>query len=223
MRATKITVGLGLASVIAVAIVALQSGVVAHAVLPAPEFLSNKKPITKISFTDTSGFGQIAAGSTTLTWTGASAKGVLEPSGKLSGVVLSFTGDKISGCEVNSPGAKKGEVVTKELRGVLGYVNETTPIVGVLFEPVTPSTFLEVETSKCNSTLVVKGSIIGKISRINEENTRFTLAFGGSSKKQEVTKFEGEATEHRLSIGEATGFFECQEGLTTGEKVEIKT
>ncbi len=195
----------------------------AQATLPAPEFLRSHKPITSTTFTDSSGFGQIEVGSTTLTWSGATAKGVLESPDKVAKVVLTFTGDKIGSCEVNSPGAGKGEVVTRELRGVLGYIAEAGPVVGVLFEPASGSTFLEVEKSKCSPALEVTGSIIGKVAPINEETTRLKATFGISSKKQEVTKFEGELTEHQLNIGELDGAFECKEGITTAEKVEIKT
>lgn len=223
MRATKIIERTTLAGALIAAILGLLAGA-ATAALPAPVFLASKKSITKISISDKSGFGQIGIGSTLLSWTGASAKGLLEAPDKVSSATLLFTGDRIGTCEVNSPGAKKGEVVTEQLHGLLGYINESTPVVGVLFEPVTPPTFIEVEKNGCNATKeVIDGSIIGKVSPINSETTAFTFAFGAPSKKQEVTKFEGEATEHRLSIGEVFGFFECDESLTAAEKVEIET
>jgi hypothetical protein len=186
-----------------------------------PEFLSGGKAITKIGFTTKAGTGSITTSSTTLKWTGEHGEGSLEAPNKVSGIVLTFTGDKIGGCEVNSPGAAKGEVVSKPLQGELGYISKSIPSVGALFAPVTGAVFGEIEASACTSALKLKGSVIGRITPLNTEVSTGTIAFGTVSGKQEVTKFEGELTEHQLSIGELPGGFECKEGLTTAEKVEI--
>jgi hypothetical protein len=188
-----------------------------------PEFLAGGKPITTIKFTTKAGSGAIRTSGGNLTWTGASAKGSFEAPNKIAKVVLTFTGDKLGGCEVNSPGAKKGEVISKELKGSIGYINKAIPTVGALFEPATGTTFGEIEKSTClPSPPTVTGSVIGKISPLNVETTSGEIAFGMVEKKQEVKKFEGELIEHQLSIGELPGVFECKEALTAIEKIEIK-
>jgi hypothetical protein len=94
--------------------------------------------------------------------------------------------------------------------------------VGALFAPTTGVVFGEIEASACTSALKLNGSVIGRISPLNAEVSTGTIAFGTVSGKQEVTKFEGELTEHQLSIGELSGGFACSEGLTTAAKVEIR-
>jgi hypothetical protein len=192
--------------------------------LPEPELLHKGVAITKVPLTVKSGFGKIETSLITLTWQAATAEGELEKPNKLAKFVLRFTGDKIGSCEVNSPGAKKGEVVTKELHGVFKYVNETGPVVGVLVQPSTGN-FGEIETSLCASAFELTGSVIGSVGPINHETTGFEAIFGIVGKKQQYKKFVGEATEHFLKVGEVglEGAFECTEGITTNEAVELKT
>jgi hypothetical protein len=222
MRQAKMF-GLCTVSVVAIGSLGLASSAQA---LPTPEFLKGGKPITTTSFTTSGGSGEFQLGSTAITWSGASATGVLESPDKLSELVLKFTGDKIGSCEVNSPGAKAGEVVTSKLKGVLGYIKESSPVVvGVLFEPAAGTKFVEIEKSGCNPTKYeVTGSVIGEIEPINKVTDDFKVVFGITrSKVQEIKKFEGEATEHQLKYGEIAVAFACNEVLTPVEELEIKT
>jgi hypothetical protein len=220
MRKIK-AVGLCITAVLAIG--CLVASATAEAALP--EFLSAGKAIKPISFTIKGGAGRIVIGTTVLKWTGASGSGVLEAPNKIAKFFLKFSGDKIGTCSVKSPGAGAGEVNTKELKGTLGYIKKSTPVVGLLLEATSGGIFVEVEKSTCNTFLKGSGGTIGKDEPINSETKSFKAAFNISGEKQEFVKFEGELTEHLLQFGEkggSNGLFECLEGLETSEPVEIR-
>lgn len=187
----------------------------------APEFLKNGAPIATVAFKESSGFGKLVSSSTTLEWKAATGEGILEKPNKVTKFVLRFTGDKIGLCEVKSPGAPAGEIVTKEIKGALGYINEATKTVGLLIEPAASPLF-EVETSGCHAAFTVTGSAIGQVTPINTKTLNLEVAFNASGTKQEFKKFAGEAIEHFLSLGEGEGGFSCKEKVTTVEEVEVK-
>jgi hypothetical protein len=224
MRKIKAT-ALVVAAVLAVGCVALSS--TAQATLPAPEWQVKGGKLTKnIPFIVKGGFGKLEVGKIVLTWTGATGEGELEAPGKIAKLFLKFTGSSIGGCQVKSPGAKEAGVVnTKQLKGVLGYVNETEPTVGVLIEAVegASGTVLEVEKSACDPVLtVITGGTIGKYSPIDKLTEVSEAAFLIA---KQILKFEGEATEHLLELNgssSTTVLFECIETIGFKEKIAVE-
>jgi|GEM_PF-6460294 len=222
MRKIK-TIGPCMAVVLAV--VCAVASTAAQAALPLPEFQAKGSKLTKnIAFNVKGGAGRFEIGSTIVAWKSATATGELEAPNKIVNFSLKFAGDHIGACEVKSPGAAAGEVNTKKLKGVLGYIHEAGPEVGVLIEPTAGATtpFVEIESSKCSSFISVIGSTIGEFGPINKEQTIFTAVFFPGNK---ILQFEGEPTEHRLSLSEVgtTVLFECKEEIAAKEKVEVKT
>ncbi len=226
MRKIKISAG---CVAVALAVGCMVAVAAAQAALPAPEWLVKGNKLTKgIPFTIKGGAGSFKVGSIVLTWTGATGGGELQAPNKIGTFFLKFSGDKIGSCEVHSPGAKAGEVNTKQLKGQLGYINEKEPSVGLLIESAEGSagTFVEVEKSSCDpSPLVLSGGSIGKYSPIDTPTGLFEATFSASNK---IVKFEGEATEHILHLNGSSGTvvgFGCIESVTIGEglEVEIKT
>jgi len=182
-----------------------------------------------------SGSFENAAATTKVSWTSVGGSGLIEGASLISNLSLIFWGSTAKegagkSCEVNSPkAAKLGEVVTRPLKGVLGYLNKAGKQVGDLFEPVTGEVFAEIE-GEClkGKKLLVTGSVIGKItSALNTEVGAVQLSFNVVSKAQEFVEFEKEGKEHKLAFGEPgeAALFECHEEtaeLELGEKVELK-
>ena len=125
---------------------------------------------------------------------------------------------------MKTPKAKEGEIITKELKGLLGYLNKAEKKVGALVEP-TEKTFAEIEGKCLKAKLIISGSVVGKItSTLNKEVSTVQLSFAAGGGKQEFVKLEGEK-EHSLLFGGEAGLFECKEenlNLNEGKTVELK-
>jgi hypothetical protein len=222
--------GTSLAAVMAI-------GMIATATAEAlPEWQKEKEALTEsLPFKIGGGAGKFETpgGAMNVTWTSVVGKGQIEGVNAIAKLSLGFWGSKAkeSGkeCEVNSPKAKKGEVITKELKGSIGYLDKATKKVGALFEPVVAKApFAEVEGACLKGKLLLFGSVIGKVtSPLNSELGTVQLTFNIVAKGQEFVKFEGSKEEHKLTFGEfgETALFDCKEEnleLEKGNKVEIK-
>jgi hypothetical protein len=217
--------------------VMLASSMVAAAAAEAlPEWQKEGKSLTEtLSFKVHGLTGQFEGGGIGVTWKSVGGKGVIKGANEVAKLSLIFWGSKVKiskeECEVNSPGAAKGEVVSKELKGSLGYLNKASKIVGALAQPAAGTTVAEIEGACFEGKEDVIGSVVGEVtSELNKETSSATLSFAVTSGgKQEFTKFEGESGEHTLgftgSVFVGAALFECKEEkfeLEGGKKVEIK-
>jgi hypothetical protein len=186
-----------------------------------------------LPFTISGGTGSFenAAGTRKVTWTSVAGKGLIEGTNKITKLSLVFWGSKgkegaEKECEVRSPKAKEGEIVTQELKGVIGYLNKAEKKVGVAFEAIPGKVFAELE-SKCFKSKVLTGGVIGKItSAVNKEVGAILVSFNIVSKAQEFAKFEG-GKEQALVFGglpEEAALFSCKEETLNleGNSVEVK-
>lgn len=94
-----------------------------------------------------------------------------------------------------------GVIALPELESLLGYITRSPLDVGVLLTAIGGGNFLvEFECLRLFTIKVdVTGSVIGLITTCNTLTKNYTLAFEQTAGVQAITKFEGEATEHKLS------------------------
>jgi hypothetical protein len=100
-------------------------------------------------------------------------------------------GEKCTG----GKGAKAGEIITYELEGELGVINEAKGEVGeVIIGKASNPEGLSVEF-KCGATEIkTKGSVIGKVTPVNEKAlAKSTLTFAAAGETQIPDEFEGGA------------------------------
>lgn len=115
----------------------------------------------------------------------------------------------------NSPGQASGVILTVPLLATLVYLKKPKAIpVGILLEPETGKTFVEIECvggTKGN----VEGALIGEISEpYNTEITTSTASFKIVGGKQQWAKIEEEAAKFELlAFGESTAQLESVETL----------
>jgi hypothetical protein len=216
--------------------VILAIGMVASTAAEAqPEWQKGGKPLTEaLTFKNNGSAGQFENSAIDVTWKSVGGGGVIKGTNEIAKLSLIFWESKVKlaskvECAVNSPGAAKGEVVTKELKGSIGYLEKTGKVVGALAEPVSGTTVAVIEGTCLTEKELVTGSVIGRVdSELNKETTSVIVGFALSKEKPEFTKFEGESTEHILHFsGEVGGLalFECLREdfeLEGGKKVEIK-
>jgi hypothetical protein len=185
----------------------------------------------KLSFTSTSGAGTLeTVKKETVKCTSDTNAGEFTSGTTAAKVVVTFkgcTGPLGSECQNT---ATKGEIATKSLKGVIGYIKKAAPIeVGVLLEPETAGAldaeFECVGLFGIKSTLKVRGSLICKIEPINKMTSaaeKGKIVCSQTAGKQAVKKFEGEATEHTLET-EAKGAVEFpfeESGETTTDELD---
>jgi len=89
-----------------------------------------------------------------------------------------------------STGAASGTIVTKDLNSRLVYINHTTKEVGLDLSPVTGNFTEEITCSSVK--ILVRGSVIGKITPTNTITTKFSLAFEVEAGKQKPSEYEKE-------------------------------
>lgn len=160
--------------------------------------------------------------------------GGFKDSGKIAtpttqtGVVSIFTKCVSLGKNCTSPGAgaKKGEIKTKALKGVLGYINKGAGKAGVALSAESGSILAEFNCEGLE--IVVTGSVIGEITPTNTftktSNDIFAVTGGGL---QTITAFEGEAAKSHVleSLVSGSGPFESGQEATAvqkGEELELK-
>lgn len=130
------------------------------------------------------------------------------------------------GKNCTSPGAKTGEIKTKNLKGVLGTINKVGPKVGVALSAETGSILAEFACEGLE--ISVTGSVIGEVTPVNTftktSNDIFTVTGEGF---QSVTAFEGEPAKSHilLSLINGSGPFESGQQATAvnkGEELNLK-
>jgi hypothetical protein len=147
---------------------------------------------------------------------------------KVEKVVVKFTGCKASIFECKTAGAAAGEIVTKSLKGVIGYLEpvankevgfdlEPEGAAGSIFVNFTCAGFINQE---------VKGSVIGKLTVTNVSvpaTGHYTLAYekGAAKGEQKIKKLNGAAEDVLLSkLGESTEFKKSNQVATVEVKYE---
>jgi hypothetical protein len=143
-----------------------------------------------------------------------------------SKVVSIFTKCTSLGKNCVSPGAKKGEIKTNNLKGVLGYINKGSKKVGVALSAESGSILAEFNCEGLE--IVTTGSVIGEVTPVNSFSKSQTDTFSVNGEGlQSVTAFEGEAAgSHKLeSKINGSGPFPSGQQATAvnkGENLEIK-
>jgi hypothetical protein len=173
-----------------VAVVAMSVVTAASASAALPEF----KPVpTKKKLTSTSGqvTWHIVGSGVSFTCAGSTASGEVTGARTVGGLVLKYTGCLVEGgtgqkCEVNSGGAKKGEIVTKALKGELGTVKTSEAASGVgLFvvanENKVPRTWATIAGNACEPESVIGGSVAAEVATIGKKQVTNKLVFSKSA------------------------------------------
>ncbi len=132
-------------------------------------------------------------------------------------VKITLTECGIPGALCTSAGAKFGEIVTPPLIGTLGYISAPKKQVGLdLFSPTAP-----IMAFTCGAlTVVVEGSVIGRITPVNKllaPGEHFALKFTQKAGKQKPTSFEGEPIDVLEASINGKPFEES--GLTAADEV----
>jgi hypothetical protein len=151
-------------------------------------------------------------------------------SGELTGAKtdqeqMIWTGCEINGIKCSSAGQPEGTIVTATLKSVLGYINKEKKQVGVSLEGLGSPVFAEFN---CGSSLpvVIRGSVIAKVTPVSKMATTFTELFTETKGHQKPEKFEGEPKD-TLECQVAGGPFEqcgfvSKDVVKTEESVEIR-
>ncbi len=121
-----------------------------------------------------------------------------------------------------SSGASAGEIVTGSLAGGLGFIKDEEPkeselLVSVGMDLGREPSVLTAECGTSREAVVVKGSVIAPITKIDKKSSAFMLAYAATMGKQLPEAFEG-ASHDTLSAVLGTATAE-QAGLTTKEKI----
>lgn len=148
---------------------------------------------------------------------------------QVAGMVVKLTGCEYpsTGAKCSSAGAAEGEVVTNTLEGTLGWINEEKNKVGLDLFPTGEEE--PVFEASCGATSIkVRGSVIARVTNLNNMESTFKLLYKQKKGKQEDLQFEGEAGEETLEASINGGTFEkaglgLESKLTNEEELEINT
>jgi hypothetical protein len=190
-----------------------------------PEWRQGEKGIAKeIPFTAESTNGKVEGGPEPLTCKkGKSTGAKLKNAKETNEFTIKDTGCMFSsGCEVNSPGLKEGEVETKKIKGKLGYLEKSAKKVGILFKSTSGEEYTTLEGS-CIGKTAVKGGVIGEGLPVNSEGTEAKLVFEkGVGSEQKWTQLEGETETHEFHAFSSVVWVKATETVKFGtEKVEL--
>lgn len=194
-----------------------------------------KAGVGKLKFTSTSGKGTLETkGGAKVTCTSDTDKGELTGAKEAKKVVVTFKGCETLGLKCQT-GVVEGEIVTKELKGTLGYINKTKKEVGLSLTPaVAGGPFVEFKCGPKEEIKVVvkegegKGgnSVIGAITPVNVLSKTFTLKFTQVKGVQAPEMFEGgvrDVLESSINGGKVEQSGEETEDTNTGEElIEIR-
>jgi hypothetical protein len=219
-----------------VGVLALGAVASASALATLPEFYQSGKALAK-TVKLTSSKGEILfASKNGDEWDcrGSAMTGETNGISGVANVVIKLTGCTVGSMpdgSCTSPGAELDEMVTAQLSGRLGYTNEKSKKAGLLLEPPTGKLIAECSDQQKAKTVELRGSVIGRITPVNQETTKFTLDLESNGTKryeQEPTHFEGEEMIHTLETAVLASKTFYQTGIhgrleiTTGEALEIK-
>jgi hypothetical protein len=151
------------------------------------------------------------------------SKGEYSGTKEVKNVVVKFNGCESAGAQCSTTGSASGELVTKTLEGVVGFINKAALKTGFDLYPE-GKTGLFIEFACLGLTVAVRGSVIVPITADKMLLTG-TLKYVAKGGRQEVEHFEGEANDV-LEASFRGGAFE-QSGqtisttLTDEEKLEL--
>jgi hypothetical protein len=190
-----------------------------------PEFQKGGAPLREaVTFTATGGENSMeTAGGVEGTFDSSSFSGEIKPSGEIAHVTITFANNKTGYPCSNITGAPNWGLVTKELKGTLGYLSKTSKTVGSLFTPVAQP-FATCKRGTISGEL--DGSVLGKITPVDTASTHFTITYQETAGVQALEKFEGSEVLHDLEVNLGKG----TEGigvsavftLTTSKAIELK-
>lgn len=219
-------------------VAALALSAVASASAALPEFQQGGKALEKTVKLTGKGSGMTFGSKNHDAWScaGSSLTGETSGSSDVANVVVKLTGCKVGLTRqgyCTSPGAELDEMITTQLSGRLGYTyKKTTTQAGLLLEPPTGKLIAECADQEKTPTVELRGSVIGGLTPINKETTKFTLEYfaGGipAPYEQTLTHFEGEEVIHTLETAVLASKTFYQTGIkstieiTTAEALEIK-
>lgn len=130
-----------------------------------------------------------------------------------------------SGCAINSPGAKSGEIVSNTLKGELGSVKpaEATTLVGVLSKPESGKVFTSLEGNECTPATKVTGTIAGEVGPIKQLTNKGFINFETASGKQKIKLILALSglVEPELVAFSLTATEEKREKLESKEPIEV--
>jgi hypothetical protein len=186
-----------------------------------PEFQKGGAALTEaVTFTATGGESSMeTAGGVAGSFTSSSFAGEIKPSGEIAHVTVTFAGNNSGYPCVNTTGG----LVTKELKGTLGYLSKTSKTVGSLLTPVAQP-FATCKHGSVKGEL--DGSLLGRITPVDTASTHFTITYNETAGVQALEKFEGSEVLHDLEVnlGKGTEGFgvEAEFTLTTSKAIELK-
>jgi hypothetical protein len=182
-----------------------------------PEFNPGSKGVTFTS-APSEGFSIESALGEKFSCPTASISGTIANEKELSGIVLKFgkTGDSSCVQFLNQTG-HGGEIVTKELKGRIAYLNKSTKSVGLLLEPVSQPF---AEGLYFGAPATIKGSVIGKIA--TGERREFPVEYARVANGLQLFEcFEGEEVMHNLT--RKTSFSEEVRNFSIQGTITLKT
>ena len=142
---------------------------------------------------------------------------------EVKNVVVKFNGCESGGAKCSTAGSESGELVTKKLEGVVGFINKATLKTGFDLFPE-GKTGLFIEFSCLGLTVAVRGSVIVPIIADKMALTD-TLKYVQTGGRQEVEHFEGEANDILESSFRGAPFEQSGQTITTvltdEEKLEL--
>jgi len=204
---------------VALTLVAVSAMAFASTASANPEFFGKAAVGAKVgtvAFTGTLGaaFLEGVAG-TKITCTAGTATGEITGATTSANNITDFTGCETNGVECHNAGAK--EIITKNLKGVLGGVSATVP--GIRLSDSVEGNGGKLAEFSCAGgavAVIVKGSVIGSLTGASGKTiaegklaTSNKLTFAESKGIQKYTKFtEGEGGTEQLEASTGGGPFE---------------
>jgi hypothetical protein len=226
------TVGLGVATALAV------GGITAAPALAQPEFLHEGKEVVAKHFTAKS---KTVTARMTVSGTPYQivcktdkSEGSLKGKSEVEKVTTKFKeckakmSSETKECEVKStsPEGAKEEIITKELKGVLGVVSKTEAEseVGLRLEATTGEVYATITGStEClpKETGNVTGSVISEVAPVKKLQRTGSFVLATTMGEQMIRKFTGESNIHELEIFGVPAPFEAKAEVEYGETVEV--
>ncbi len=142
---------------------------------------------------------------------------------EVKNVVVKFNGCESGGAKCSTAGSETGELMTKKLEGVVGFINKAALKTGFDLFPE-GKTGLFIEFSCLGLTVAVRGSVIVPITSDKMALTT-SLKYVQTGGRQEVEHFEGEANDILESSFRGAPFEQSGQTITTTltdeEKLEL--
>jgi hypothetical protein len=212
------TAGIALLAVLALGVVG-----VASASAALPEYKTATFPV---SFTGTNSSTlklTLKSAFNTVECSTSKSKGSVANATEATGVTVTYTGCKEATKNCTTSGKAAGEVETKSLKGVLGYLNKTAKEAGLSLKPESGSVFAEF-TCEGGALNKVEGCTIGQVTPVNTLSLKGSLTFEENANKngQKWTKFEGGAECTLKAFGAVASWVTGKEELTFAKEVEVK-